>query len=87
MYRIELSSKAARFYERTDAVTARRLNLAFAKLSQDPFKRHNIKRLRGELEGSFRLRVGNIRVVYSVDQGQGIVYIEVIRFRGDVYKP
>ena len=85
MYRIELSRKAARFYERTDPLTARRLNLAFARLSQDPFKHHNIKRLCGELEGSFRLRVGNIRVIYSVDQSQRVVYIEVIRFRGNVY--
>ncbi|MBW2069867.1 MAG: type II toxin-antitoxin system RelE/ParE family toxin [Deltaproteobacteria bacterium] len=86
MYKIELSRKAARFYQKTDTVTARRLNLAFAKLSQDPFKHYNIKRLRGELEGSYRLRVGDIRLVYSVNDNENIVYIEVIRFRGDVYR-
>jgi mRNA interferase RelE/StbE len=86
MYKVELSRKAARFYQKTDTVTARRLNLAFAKLSQDPFKHYNIKRLRGELEGSYRLRVGDIRIVYSVDEKENIVYIEVIRFRGDVYR-
>jgi len=85
MYKVELSRKAARFYQKTDTVTARRLNVALAKLSQDPFKHYNIKRLRGELEGSYRLRVGDIRIVYSVDDQENIVYIEVIRFRGDVY--
>jgi len=85
MYKVELSRKAARFYQKTDTVTARRLSAALAKLSQDPFKHYNIKRLRGELEGSYRLRVGDIRIVYSVDDQENIVYIEVIRFRGDVY--
>jgi mRNA interferase RelE/StbE len=86
MYRIELSRKAASFYQRTDAVTARRLNQAFSRLARDPFGHYSIKRLRGELEGSYRLRVGDIRIVYSVHETKEIVYIEVIGYRGDVYK-
>jgi len=38
------------------------------------------------VQGSYRLRVGNIRIIYSVDDAIKIVYIEVIGFRGDVYK-
>jgi len=86
MYKIELSKKAAKFYQKVDTVTARRPNLTFAKLSKGPFRHPNIKPLTGELEGSFRLRVGDIRVIYSVDERDKIVYIEVIHFRGDVYK-
>ena len=86
MYRIELSRKAARFYHKTDKTTAKRLNLAFSKLSEDPFQQYNIKKLSGELTGSFRLRLGDMRLVYSVDEKKKIVYIEVIGFRGDVYK-
>ena len=86
MYKIELSRKAAKFYQKADTITARRLNIAFDKLSKDPFRHYNIKRLTGELEGSFRLRVGDIRIIYSVNERDKIVYIEVIRFRGDVYK-
>ena len=86
MYRIELARRAARFYQKADTVTAKRLNLAFTKLEKDPFSGYSVKKLSGELEGSFRLRVGNIRIIYSVDRENNIVYIEVIRFRGDVYK-
>ena len=86
MYKIELSRKAAKFYQKADTITARRLNLAFGKLSEDPFRHYNIKRLTGELEGSFRLRLGDIRIIYSVDNKNSIVYSEVIRFRGDAYK-
>lgn len=86
MYRIEFSRKAAKFYQKTDTTTAKRLNLAFSKLAQDPFTHYNIKRLTGELKGSLRFRVGDIRIVYSVDKKNNIIYIEIIRPRGDVYK-
>ncbi len=86
MYRIEFARKAAKFYERTDAVTARRLNLIFERLSEDPLNLPNTKHLKGELLGSYRIRMGEIRIVYSVDDENKAVYIEVIGFRGDVYK-
>ena len=86
MYKIELAGKAAKFYQKADTITTRRLNLAFEKLSENPFGHHNIKRLSSELAGSFRLKMGNIRIIYSVDNKNRIIYIEVIGWRGDVYK-
>jgi mRNA interferase RelE/StbE len=86
MYSIELSRKAAKSYQKADNVTIKRLNLAFSKLSEDPFRHYSIKKLSGELEGSFRLRLGNMRIIFSVDDNKKVVYIEVIGFRGDVYK-
>jgi len=41
------------------------------------------------LEGAtalYRLRVGDYRVLFSVDEAAGTVTIELIRSRGDVYK-
>ena len=86
MYNIELSRKAAKFYQKADTVIVKRLNLTFSKLAQDPFQQYNIKKLSGELKGSYRLRIGDMRIIYSVDEGKNIVYIEVIGFRGDIYK-
>lgn len=86
MYKIELARKAAKFYKKCDTITAKRLNFAFSKLSKDPFRDYNIKQLSGKLEGSLRLRLGDIRIIYSVDDRNKIVYIEVVDFRGDVYK-
>jgi mRNA interferase RelE/StbE len=86
MHKIELSKKAAKFYQKADSVTVKRLNLAFSKLAENPFQQFNIKKLSGELKGSFRLRLGDMRIIYSVDEAKQIVYIEVIGFRGDVYK-
>ena len=86
MYKIELSRKAAKFYQKADTVTAKRLNLAFSRLAEDPFQQYNIKKLSGELKGSYRLRLGDMRIIYSVDEAKNIVYIEVIGFRDDIYK-
>ncbi|ADH86533.1 type II toxin-antitoxin system RelE family toxin [Desulfurivibrio alkaliphilus] len=86
MYEIELSRKATKFYQKTDTTTARRLNIAFDQLAADPFHHYNIKPLSGELQGSYRLRIGGIRIIYSVDDTIKVVYIEVVGFRGDVYK-
>ena len=86
MYKIELSRKAAKFYQKADTVIAKRLNLAFSRLAEDPFQQYNIKKLSGELKGSYRLRLGDMRIIYSVDEAKNIVYIEVIGFRGDIYK-
>ena len=49
MYKIELSRKAAKFYQKADTVTAKRLNLAFSRLAEDPLQQYNIKKLSGEL--------------------------------------
>lgn len=65
---------------------ARRLNAAFDHLATDPLHHYNIKQLSGDLQGSYRLRVGDIRIVYSVADAVKIVFIEVVGFRGDVYK-
>ena len=86
MYEVKLSRKAAKFYKNADTVTVRRLNAAFDQLTEDPFHHYNIKPLSGELQGSYRLRVGSIRIIYSIDDAVKIVYIEVLGFRGDVYK-
>jgi mRNA interferase RelE/StbE len=86
MYEIELSKKAAKFYQKADAAIVRRLNAAFDRLTEEPLHHHSIKPLVGELQGSYRMRVGDIRIVYSIDESAKTVFVEVIGFRGDVYK-
>ena len=60
--------------------------LLIDRLAEDPYYHYNIKPLTSDLQGSYRLRIGNIRIIYSIDDSVKIVYIEVIGFRGDVYK-
>lgn len=46
----------------------------------------NIKKLRGEWLGFFRIRIGKIRIIAEFDFDNQSVFIEVIDTRGNVYK-
>jgi mRNA interferase RelE/StbE len=47
--------------------------------------RGDVQRLAGE-SGLYRLRVGDYRVLFSIDEEAQLMRIELIRTRGDVYK-
>ena len=40
----------------------------------------------GEWAGYYRIRVGNIRIIFWFDDFEDIVYIDHIGPRGDIYK-
>ena len=85
MYKILLHKKAAKIYERLDEKSAAILNEGIESLKNNPFYGRNIKRLKGDLEGKFRLRIGKYRVVYRVEKAEKIIIIEDIGRRGKVY--
>ena len=63
MFDVILSPEAQAFYAACDPPLARRLARCFATLEDEPRRHGNIKRLRGDLAGLFRYRVGDWRVV------------------------
>jgi mRNA interferase RelE/StbE len=86
MFEVYLSSEAEKIYLKANPKTTRLLDNCFEHLEESPLSGPNIKRLKGKLEGSFRYRVGGTRVIYSVNETLGKVFIESIGARGDVYK-
>jgi len=84
MYKVILQRQPESYYRRAGRDAAARLEKCFESLEQTPFDKRN-KILKGELEGSRRVRVGNLRVVYSVNEKEKIVNILAILPRGDVY--
>jgi mRNA interferase RelE/StbE len=46
----------------------------------------DIKTLEGEWQGFLRMRVGEIRIIFTVDIEQDELQIYDIGFRGDIYK-
>ncbi len=79
-YKIDFEKSAQKFIDKQPKSQRIRLYKAIYKLPEGT----DIKKLKGsEL---FRLRVGNYRVIYSVDDGIKVITIENIDNRGDVYK-
>lgn len=85
MYQILLTKSARRAFEQAAAPLQRKLDRCFDRLRTDPYRGANVKRLRGELAGYYRYRVGNHRVVYRIDSDGNAVIVVIISHRGQVY--
>jgi mRNA interferase RelE/StbE len=51
-----------------------------------PFQQLDIKKLKGNWQGFFRMRVGKIRVIFTIQDDFNELLVYEIDFRGDVYK-
>ena len=57
----------------------------YPQLRRNPFFGPNIKKLKGELEGVYRYRIGPLRLFYTVDQAKVIVFMVNLAKRKDAY--
>ena len=86
MYKIELSQEAQRFYERCDKPIAKKLARCFQSLEKDPRQGNNVKPLKGKFAGAYRYRLGELRVVYTINDSAVTVFVITIAKRSDVYE-
>lgn len=83
-FRISFARSAARELERLDPPVARRVLLAIEKLADNPRPPGCVK-LQGS-QNEWRIRIGDWRVVYTVDDKGKLVDIVAVRHRSDVYR-
>jgi len=83
MFEVRLSRRAQRYYERVERDMVERLDKAFDRLKVNPFE-GNIKPLRGR-PGSYRARVGDLRVLFTVNLVSRVVDVAAIVTRGQAY--
>jgi mRNA interferase RelE/StbE len=86
MFKIELSREAQRFYEQCERPASKKLARCFKALESDPRAGNNVKALRGPFAGAYRYRVGDLRVVYTIDDQTVTVFVIAIARRSDVYE-
>jgi len=84
MYKISYSRKAAKAISRMDRKSAELIKGKIDQLAQSPESMSNVKRLSG-MEG-YRLRVGDWRVVYTLEEARLIIAVVDIGSRGGIYK-
>lgn len=80
MYQIIIQKRAKKFIDRLPLNEKKRIVAAIERLPEG----QDIKPLKG-YQGLFRLRVGDYRIIYTVDHGQLIVYVVDANSRGQVY--
>jgi mRNA interferase RelE/StbE len=85
-FEVELSKEAEKHYAALDDAIARRVNIAIDRITENPFFGPNVAKLKGELQGQYRYRLGSYRIVYIIDERKHIVTIKGILQRGHAYK-
>ena len=83
MYRLEVSHTAHRQIRKLPAQTQERVNQAIARLAENP-RPPSVKKLVAR-EG-YRVRVGDYRILYHVDDGAKLVVVYRVMPREDVYR-
>ena len=85
-YKVVLSLSAEKFYLKCDKSLAKKLVRCFQNLENNPRYHPNIKSLKGNYSGCYRYRVGDYRVVYSIDDDIVTVNVILIAHRRQVYE-
>lgn len=81
MYQIVLKKKAKKFIDKLPKNERIRIVSAIEKLPNG----EDIKQLKGHSD-LLRLRVGEYRIIYTVDNGKCIIFIIDAGNRGEIYK-
>lgn len=58
----------------------------YPQLRKEPRHGVQIKKLRGYAPETWRYRVGNLRLFYSIDDEKKVVVMTAVRFRKDAYR-
>ncbi len=84
-YRVLIDSRAARRLESLPKVIVERLDKAILSLASNP-RRPGTKRLQGKLHEGWRVRVGQYRILYKIDDEARLVSIFDIGHRREIYR-
>ena len=80
MYKIIIQKRAKKFIDKLPLNEKRRVVAAIEQLPNG----NNIKKMKNHND-LFRLRVGDYRIIYTVDNGELIVYVIDAGNRGQIY--
>ena len=83
-YRIEFAPAAARIFKKLPDSVQSRMTPKVDSLAAIP-RPHGVEKLAG-YANRYRIRVGNYRIIYVIDDGSHLLTIAVIGHRREVYR-
>ena len=84
-YYLEIKPSAAKELDALSDVLFARIDRKLIALAEDP-RPHGCKKLKGHKD-HWRIRVGDYRVVYTIDDPKLRVEVARVRHRSEVYEP
>jgi mRNA interferase RelE/StbE len=86
MPQLVLHRRAGAYFDRLDERIKAQLREKLTALAAEPFTAAGVKPMHGEWKGFYRLRHGNLRIIYTIDKEKDLLVVAHIGPRGDVYK-
>lgn len=83
-YQIQFSPVSARQLRKLDGHAQRRIQAVVELLAQEP-RPAGAKKLVGG-QGEWRVRTGNYRIIYEIDDGVLVILVLAVGHRRDVYR-
>lgn len=84
-YKVSFTEGGARRFRKLDGALAKKI-LSKVGVLKNYKNLNNVKQLKGEKRDYFRLRVGDLRVIFYVEEVAKMVWIDDIGFSGSFYK-
>ncbi len=85
MYELQYSKTAIKKLRKIPKNLVKSIQRKLTEIAENPYENHpNAKKLVGRR--GYRLRVGDWRVIYEIDNDKIVILVLTIDTRGDVYK-
>ena len=85
-FNVLLSSQARKYCKKVDKKIQSLLKEGFLHLEKNPFYHPGGKIKRIKEEGLYRFRIGDLRIIYEINELKKEVPVHLIGSRGDIYK-
>lgn len=85
MYKITIKKTAAKELNELPDKIAASITTAIFQLAENP-RPAGCKKLKGKKTEFWRIRIGDYRVIYTIDEGIKIIDIQKVGHRKDVYE-
>ena len=86
-WRVELSPPAIKQIKKLDTKTAKKILDDLQELEgwENPLFHPDIRPLAGQLKGFYRMRIGNLRIIFELDGNNKRIGVHAIIPRGSAY--
>lgn len=82
-YTVLLSRQAEKFYKKLEEKLKAQVRECLLGLEDQAYAG---KRLHGDLKGNYSLRVGKLRIIYTISEKDKIVYVIAMGLRKTIYQ-
>ncbi|MDJ0597243.1 MAG: type II toxin-antitoxin system RelE/ParE family toxin [Crocosphaera sp.] len=84
LYRIEFNKRVKKYFRSIKPQDVQRIKTAITQLSENP-RPIGYKKLKGQNNDYYRIRVGNYRVIYTIEDNVLLIVVIRIGHRQEVY--